>query len=245
MTPVVLICNSLLIQYHVNGYYELGIYNATYNFSQLGAILIGVIGQVFYPLAMKNFGKGNKKFDFYNIIHSYLIGIVIFVPILILPDLFIRTYGYKYSVSSSYTTLIFVCLFSIIISHRQGIARNFVAGNFMWFSVFSNLTWAISTIIFCYLFVNKGSEGRAIAFFLGYIINSIIFIPFYINKKLITPKLIFEYFHALILFLIFFSSMVFYYLSDYICIRVFLTLFIIPLLLFIFYRWHKKYLSHV
>src|SRR5690606_26063650 len=136
------------------------IFNATNNFSQIGTILIGIVGQVFYPMAMQNFGKDNKKFDFFNIHNSYIIGFLIFIPIIILPDLFAQLFGAKYMNQQMYSSMIFVGLTSLIIAQRQGIARNFAAGNFMWFSVLGNFVWAISTILFSYYFVSLGSTGR-------------------------------------------------------------------------------------
>ncbi|WP_312993429.1 oligosaccharide flippase family protein [Chryseobacterium flavum] len=243
LAPVVLICNSFLIKYNTAGYYELGIYNAAFNFSQVGTILIGIIGQVFYPMAMQNFGKNNRKFDFFNINNSYIIGILIFLPIVSLPDLFAGFYGIKYENNNMYYSVMFVGLSSIVIAQRQGIARNFAAGNFMWFSVFSNLIWAATTILSCYLLISKGSIGRSLAFFIGYITNTILFIPFYINKKLIDKKLLLSKEHLLLIFCILISNLIFT-LIDNLFFRIIITIVFLVLCLMIFKNWFKSYIKN-
>jgi O-antigen/teichoic acid export membrane protein len=242
LSPVVLICNSMLIKNHINGYYQLGIYNATFNFSQVATLLLGVIGQVTYPLAMKNFGKDNKKFDFFNINQSYVIGVLLFLPILILPDIFSSLYGGKYQNGDMYLTLIIVSLSTIIIAQRQGIARNFAAGNFMWFSVFSNMTWAVITIIACYLLIDYGAIGRAVGFLIGYFLNTIIFIPFYLKKGLISKKLIISKEHLFLVIIIMLSCLTFRYI-DNILLRVLIIFSFISMSLLTFYKWYNSYIK--
>ena len=243
LAPVVLICNSFLIKYNPAGYYELGIYNAAYNFSQFGLIMIAVIGQVFYPMAMQNFGKNNRKFDFFNINNSYIIGIIIFIPILTLPDLFASFYGIKYENENMHSTIIFIALSSIVIAQRQGIARNFAASNFMWYSVLSNLIWAVTTIVACYLLISKGSVGRSLAFFIGYITNTILFIPFYLQKKLLNKKLLISKDHLLLILCIFLTSLLFILVNN-IFLRIFASVLLLVLCLNIFKNWFNNYVKN-
>jgi len=240
LAPVVLVCNSFLVKYNNNGYYELGIFNATNNFSQVGTILIGIVGQVFYPMAMQNFGKDNKKFDFFNIHNSYIIGFLIFIPIIILPDLFAQLFGTKYMNQQMYWSMIFVALSSLVIAQKQGIARNFAAGNFMWFSVFSNLVWGISTIAICYLLVDKGALGRSIGLFSGYFINSVVFLPFYLRKELINKKLFFTKYH-LLLFIVVIASMAVFLFVPSIFIRVLIAILLTSVVIISFLMWFKRY----
>jgi len=145
MSPVILYCNSLLVNYSSNGFEELGFYNAAFLYSSIVSIFIGIVGQVFYPFSMRFFNKKNVKFDFINILGSYMIGIILCFPLLCFPDLFMRIFGENYS--NNAITLIFVILSTIVIAHRQGISRNFAAGNYMWWSLLSNFFWAINVIL--------------------------------------------------------------------------------------------------
>lgn len=240
LSPVVLICNSMLIKHSAKGYYELGIYNASFNFSQVATLLLGVIGQVTYPMAIKNFGRENKKFDFFNINQSYIIVILIFLPIIIFPDIFSGLYGDKYQNNEMYISLMFVSLSTIIIGQRQGIARNFAAGNFMWFSVFSNFVWAITSILFCYLLLDYGAIGRAAGFFLGYLINTIVFIPFYLNKKLIQRDLLVSPANLALIFILALSYLSFVYVENYFA-RAGITIIMLLFSVLSFYKWFKSY----
>ena len=240
LSPVVLVCNSMLIKYGSNGYYELGIYNAAFNFSQVATLLLGVIGQVTYPLAIKNFGKNNKKFEFFNINQSYVIVVVIFLPIIILPDIFSSMYGNKYQNNEMYMTLMFVSLSTIIIGQRQGIARNFAAGNLMWFSVVSNFIWAIISIFACYLLRDYGAEGRAFGFLIGYLFNSFIFIPYYLNKELIHRDLLISKEHFILIIIIIASYMIFLNIESYV-IRIIMVLVTLLISMLCFYNWFKTY----
>jgi O-antigen/teichoic acid export membrane protein len=240
MTPVVLVCNTILIKNNKNGLYEMGIYNVAMNFSQFGTVLIRIIGQVVYPMAIKNFGKKNRKFDFFNINQSYIIGVILFIPIIILPDFFASIYGDKYEKYNVYLTLIFVSLSMIIVAQRQGIARNFAAANYMWFSVFGNLLWGVSTIILSYIFVDKGAYGRSLAFFIGYLVNTIIFIPFYINRKLIDKELILSKNHGLLIVCFIISSFVFSFIDNFL-VRILICLVLLSLVMLTFKLWYKKY----
>ena len=142
-----------------------------------------------------------------------------------------------------YYSVMYVGLSSIVIAQRQGIARNFAAGNFMWFSVFSNLVWAVSTIFSCYLLISKGSVGRSLAFFIGYITNTLLFIPFYINKKLIEKELLLSKEHLLLLVCIIGSNLIFVFV-DNIFLRIIITIASLMVCLMIFKIWFKNYIKN-
>lgn len=241
MSPVILYCNSLLVNYSSDGYEELGFYNAAFLYSSIVSILIGIVGQVFYPFSMRFFNKNNLKFDFINILSSYIIGILLCFPLLCFPDLFMKIFGKDYG--NNTITLIFVVLSTIVIAHRQGIARNFAAGNYMWWSLLSNSFWAINVVFWCYLFLEDGAIGRAAAFFIAYLINTIVFIPFYIRKKLINKHLIFSKFHIGILFALLAGVSTFYYI-DFMVLRVFIFLGLTAFIVSCFYKWFNNYIQN-
>ncbi|MFC4633308.1 oligosaccharide flippase family protein [Dokdonia ponticola] len=241
MSPVILYCNSLLVNYSSDGFEELGFYNAAFLYSSIVSILIGIVGQVFYPFSMKFFNKKNAKFDFVNIFTSYILGIILCFPLLCFPDLFMKIFGEDYEGST--TTLILVVLSTIVIAHRQGIARNFAAGDFMWWSLLSNSFWAVNVIFWCYFFLEDGAVGRAAAFFIAYLINTLVFIPFYIRKKLITRSLVFSKFHLGIISSLFIGVCTFYYL-DSIFLRIFLFMGLTSFIILCFYKWFNKYTQY-
>lgn len=242
LSPVILICNSLLIKNHTNGFYQLGVYNATFNFSQLVTLLLGVVGQVMYPLAIRNFGKQNKKFEFVNILQPYLIGLFICVPILTLPDMFASLFGMKYNSKLMYYTTIIVVLFTLVNSQKLGIARNFAAGNYMWFSVFSNGFWAFVAISGCYFLIKYGAIGRSLGFLTAYILNFVLFIPYFIKNKLVDRDLIMSKYNLYIYMVVIFCIGT-YILNWSLFARITLALLALLIIMYIFKLWYINFLK--
>jgi O-antigen/teichoic acid export membrane protein len=231
LTPTFFIINSMLA-HQENGYIQLGIFSAAFFFATLSRTLIQILGQVLYPYAMKEFGKENKQFEYINNMLPWFVGIIINLPLIIFPEVFSLLFGEKYMNNDFYLSLIFIAMSNIIIAHRQGISRNFAAANIMWWSVLSNMFWSIATILFSYFLIEKGSIGLSVSLFLGYLINSIIFIPFYLNKKLITKEML--YGKSILIVWIFTISFSFlYFLFDSYVYKL-IFLFIIFLFLYIF-----------
>ncbi|OUS21422.1 hypothetical protein A9Q93_01060 [Nonlabens dokdonensis] len=240
ISPIILSTNVILTKYNLNGYYHLGIYNASFYFSQIVTLLIGIVGQVFYPLAMRNFGKSNKVFDFINIVHPFAIGLFLVIPILILPDIFAQLFGNKYSNDDMYLTTILIGSFTIVNSLKVGIGRNFAAGNLMWYSVFSNLFWGILVLLLSYILVDYGAIGRALSYFSAYLLNFLLFVPFYIRKRLVDPKLIFNKFNLFILMIL--SSILFSFINlSSVFPRIIILLLSVVLIAYILYKWFLNY----
>lgn len=228
LTPTFFIINSMLA-HQENGYIQLGIFSAAFFFATLSRTLIQILGQVLYPYAMKEFGKENKQFEYINNILPWIVGIIVNLPLIIFPEIFSMLFGEKYMNNDFYLSLIFIAMSNIIIAHRQGISRNFAAANIMWWSVLSNMVWSLTTILFTYILIEKGSIGLSVSLFLGYLINSIIFIPFYLNKKLIAKKILYGKSILMIwIFTISFSSL-YFLINSYLykLIVLFIVLFII------------------
>ncbi|WP_172280037.1 oligosaccharide flippase family protein [Chryseobacterium sp. LAM-KRS1] len=243
VNPIILICNSILIKRNHNGLYEMGIFNASNNYSQISMILLSIIGQVFYPYAMKNFGNGNKKFEFLNIIHPMFFGLIICLPTVFLPEVFSSLFGSQYHNNDMYITTILVSIFTIINSQKQGIARNFAAGNFMWFSVFSNGFWGITAIAFSYLLVDYGAIGRGVAFVIAYFLNTVLFIPYFIKNKLVNKKLVLTWYN-LLYFGIVLGGLFLFKMNVSVIIRVVLLVVSLLLVLLTIKRWYNVYIKN-
>ena len=237
IAPAILMVNAILAQQE-NGYYQLGVFNAAYSFSVITSVLNGVIGQVIYPYAMQQFKKENTSFDYFNIISPWIIGIVLNLPLIIFPEIVATALGNKYDTIEFKNTIILVALFSILIAHRQGIARNFAAANLMWWSVVGNLFWAIILIVSAIFFVDFGSVGLGISFFIAYLLNTIVFLPFYIKQKLIDKRLLISKYSLsvwLIVSISIFSSFLI------IILKLFIFLIIMVIILYLFLLLWREY----
>ncbi len=213
LTPAYFIMNSMLA-HQPNGYIELGIFNAAFFFTMISKTFIQIIGQVLYPYAMKEFGKENRGFEYFNNITPWIIGIVVNLPLILFPKAISMLYGNKYANEEFYISLIFIAFSNIVVAHRQGIGRNFAAANLMWWSVLSNSFWATISIVFAYVLIEYGSVGLAAAVFFGYVFNTMIFIPFYLRRNLIDKELLVNKYYLIIWFLLIISSLVSIYLDS-------------------------------
>lgn len=191
ISPTILVCNNILVKSN-NGFVAMGIYEAAFNFSIIAMTFNSMVGQVLYPFAVRLFNKKNKKFDFLNLNMPWLIGVFLSLFLIFLPDFFTYIFDEKYHNIEMYKTVIYIAIFIIFISHRQGISRNLAAVNKMWYGFFDNLIWAFLAIVFTFYFVDKGAQGRALAFVLAYFINSIFILPFYIKKEIIQKNFIYS-----------------------------------------------------
>lgn len=213
LTPTFFIINSMLA-HQESGYIQLGIFSAAFFFATLSRTLIQILGQVLYPYAMKEFGKDNKEFEYINNMLPWIVGIIINLPLIIFPEVFSMLFGEKYMNNDFYLSLIFIAMSNIIIAHRQGISRNFAAADLMWWSVLSNMFWSLATILFSYILIEKGSIGISLSLFLGYLVNSVIFIPLYMKKNLINKDLLFNI-NLLFIWLSLFLSISIYFIDNY------------------------------
>ncbi|MCF8272901.1 MAG: oligosaccharide flippase family protein [Flavobacteriaceae bacterium] len=238
VSPTILICNSILVKSQ-NGFVQMGIYDAAFNFSIIAMTLNGVVGQVLYPYAMKANIKNNSKFDFINMNAPWLIGVFFGVFLIYIPDIFSLIFDSDFHNDDMYLTLSTIALFIIFISHRQGISRNLAALNRMWYGFTDNLIWAIIAVVATYFLVDIGAFGRALAFVVAYFINSIIVLPFYLNLNVYKKSYVISYQSALIWIIIALSYCSSFYNLD-ISIRIILLCISILFLLIISFIWYRN-----
>lgn len=189
---------------------QLGLYMAAFSVSLLILTAIRIMGQVLLPFSVKNFNKNNVRFDYVNIIIPWIISILIGLTIISFPEILSLLFGHDYAGETLRITAYFIILNTIVISHRQGIARNFAAGNYMWWSFISNLVWASVSIISFFLLIEYGAVGRAMAFSIGFCLNTIFFIPFYVKKNL-CPKEFVLSFEPILVWILIFSVLIINY----------------------------------
>ena len=238
LSPIIMIANIILAN-SPDGYFELGIYNAAYNYSIISITIVISIGQVLYPYAIKLSGE-NKIFDFFNINLPWFIGIIINVPLILFSDILGFTFGKEYLDTNISNVIAVVILFTLIIIYRQAIARNYAVKDLMWLAVIDNAIWGILAIFFSYYLVEYGAIGRAYSFLLAYIINSIILFPIFIKKGLIHKNLILVKENLFVIILI----LILFYLTFYdlnIISKIFLVIFSNVIIAFVFLNWFKNY----
>lgn len=236
--PVLYLCDLFIINIP-NGYAQLGIYKAAFNFSIITLTLNGVIGQVLYPFIMKNVKEQSRNLEFFNQAIPFLIGVLLNLPFILLPELFAKVFGEQYNNQPMYISIVFVSLATIIIAQKQGISRNFASKNYMWWSFTGNLIWGITSMISVYYLAGYGAVGISISLFIAYLLNTIIFVPFYINRKLIEKRDLFNK-YTLWIWLIVFISSASLHINITLVSKLLLSLFIMIIVLVISVIWIKK-----
>ncbi|MBN2392182.1 MAG: oligosaccharide flippase family protein [Anaerolineae bacterium] len=205
--PVVWISNAILVNQE-NGYAALGVYSAAYQISTLIATANVMIGKAFLPICVSTYERPSPRFQFANIVLPWAIGIFCALPFLGVPELWALLLGRDYFSYDMLRSIVFVAVSSIIVAHRQGIARNFIARNYLWWSLLSNSCWGITAILCARYFSVYGAQGQAVAFAIAYSLNTLIFIPFYIRRKLCPNHILLSRYSILVwLILIFLATM--------------------------------------
>lgn len=187
--PVAWIGNIFIIN-TPGGYGQLGIFMAADQWRTALSFLPMVIGGVLLPLISANISNKNKSLEIINVLSSWVIVILIALPLITFPEIIGFIYGQGYSSASFLESLAIMMFVSCIISYKEGIARKLVVNDLMWWGVLSNITWAFIFVCLILIFKEMGSLGLAISYLLSYGINTIIFIPLYISKKVIPKKMI-------------------------------------------------------
>lgn len=190
--PVTWYSNYLIINTE-NGLESLGSYNAVYNISAISLAIINIFSQSLLPFAIKNFNTTeNKRFEMVNYYTPFLIGVFLSLPLILIPEVVFLVYKNKYSGHEIYLITILIGISTIIISQRQGIAKNFIASGKMWISFWGNLFWG-AILIVSLMFLRKfGALGYALSFLVAYFFNSLVFIPLYVKLKLVNRYLIYS-----------------------------------------------------
>ncbi len=187
--PVVWIANVIIIN-NPGGYAQLGLFNAANQWKSVLNFLPVVIGGVLLPMISANIDKENKALETVNVFASWIVVIVIALPLISFPEIIAFFYGQDYSSIIFLQSISLMMLVSCITSYKEGIGRKLIAKNLMWWGFLSNMIWGILFIVFVMLFKNLGSLGLSLSYFISYAVNTVIFVPFYLSRKVVPANLL-------------------------------------------------------
>jgi O-antigen/teichoic acid export membrane protein len=186
VTPVFWLCNTFLVN-QPNGYAEMGIFTACLVFQNL---LIFSSSMLDGPLMsiVANAGENiSSRLGTVNMVTTWVLGVMVAIPLLCFPEIPNAIFGAGFKSKSFTITFAFIIFNASFTLYKAGLARVITARNLLWWSVLSNFLWGILAIGCAKYFVKWGAPGLAAAFACAYIINTLIFIPFYFSRNLV-PK---------------------------------------------------------
>ena len=237
--PVNWFCNAFLVELP-NGYQQLGIYNAALNIMLVVTVINGMIGQAFLPYVVKNLENTNKKFEMANNYLPWIVGIFISLPFMYVPELGNLLFGRDYAGDMLKSSIVLVMFTTVIVAHRQGIARNFTARGYMWWSLITNLVWGIMALVSMYFLKPYGAIGRSAAYAIAYFLNTLVFIPFYTSRKLCEKDFVWSFESISIWLLILFSAGLMIFMEIAIALRIFILLLVLGAIVFLLIRTFKR-----
>ena len=144
--PVIWIANIVIIN-TTNGYAQLGIFTAADQWRMILSGIPVVIGGVLLPLVSANINEENKKLEAINVLTSWIIVIIIALPLISFPEIIAIFYGSGYTSAAFLQTIILMMFVTCIIAYKEGIARKLIAKNLMWWGFLNNLIWGIIFLV--------------------------------------------------------------------------------------------------
>ncbi|MBF4475252.1 oligosaccharide flippase family protein [Methanobacterium formicicum] len=232
--PIMWIANIIIIN-NPDGYSQLGIFNAANQWKTMLVFLPSIIGGVLLPMVSANVNNENKGLEAVNVLVSWIIVIIIALPLISFPEIIALFYGQSYSSTVFLQSISAMMLVSCILAYKEGIARKLIAKNLMWWGFLSNLVWGILFLVSILIFQNLGALGLAVSYIISYSVNTLIFVPFYISRKVVPKNLLIST-EVLLIWVILIIQTSMSLLNINLWIR-FLSLIIsIGILIFSFYR---------
>lgn len=238
VAPTIWVLNSILVNQN-NGYSELGLYSAVIIFSTAIQMFNGAISNVLLPIFLSKSEEKSPKKEFFNYFGSWIISIIIALPLIVFPEIVSLILGDKYETDKIVPILGMSIIATLVITNRAGVSRDLIVKNKMWLSVFSMGQWAITNLLIFYFLKEYGALGFAFSYMISYLINYIVFLPYFIHQK-ISPSIIFYNlwnFVLWILLLILVGVNVFLY--DQFIVRILISIIMVGLILVSIFKLYK------
>lgn len=237
--PVVWVANIIIIN-TVGGYGQLGIFNAADQWRNMLLVLPYIIGGVLLPMISSNVKKENKALETVNVLSSWIIVIIIALPLISFPEIIALFYGESYFSTVFLQSLASMMFVSCLLAYTQGISRKLVAKNLMWWGVLNNIIWASIFLILVSFLKTYGALGLSISYLISYIIVTITFIPVYLHQKVV-PKALLISKEVILVWIILIIQTINTILGTPILIRLLMLIVSIIILIFSFHSiWGKN-----
>ncbi len=242
VAPTIWFLDTLLVN-QPNGYKALGLYSAVIIFSTAIQMFNGAISNVLLPIFLSNSDGKSPKKEFFNYFGSWIISILISFPLLLFPEITSVILGPKFDFNQIVPILGMSIMTTLIITNRAGVSRDLIIKNKMWLSVFSMGQWAATNLTIFYFLKGYGAVGFAFSYMISYVINYLIFMPYFIYKKISPPVIFYSKWNILIWILLIALVTITTQLYNSFLLRSAASIIVIALILFTILKLYRECLK--
>lgn len=179
-------CRAMLSN-QTDGYDEMGILTAALVFQGLLMFVGGTLSAPLLSMISSTNENIPAKLGTVNILSTWLLGVLVAIPLLTFPELPLLAFGDDYATEGFRLTFVLIVFCTTIMMYKEGLARVLAAKSLLWWGFASNTFWAVTLICCAYFLVYLGALGLAISLTIAYILNTLILVPFYSSRNLV-PK---------------------------------------------------------
>ncbi len=194
-------CRALLTN-QPNGYDEMGILTAALIFQLLLLFVSGMLAAPLLSMVSNAGPKISDKLGTVNILSSWILGVIVAIPLLCFPEIAQIIFGKEYDTRSFKVTFSLVVFCSSIITFKEGLTRIMVANSILWWGFFSNTFWAIILVVSTVFLVHWGAPGLAVSLVIAYILQTVVLLPLFYSRNLVPKGTLFSSESALIWFVL-------------------------------------------
>lgn len=186
VTPTLWICNAMLVN-QPDGYAQMGIFQATMVFQQMLLFIGNTLSAPLLPLLANHLDRRDERLERINMLSTWALGAFAVLFFLGLPEVASILFGKGFAGQHFTQTFLLIVFGASIVIYRQGLARILSAHGLMWWGMLSNLMWGGTLIGLTWVLVSRGAFGYATAWACAYGLNTVLFLPLYIRKRLVPP----------------------------------------------------------
>lgn len=166
-------CGALLVN-RPDGYAEMGIYSAAYQWFNVLVFLPGLLSSVLLPVLAGQFGQGNKRQSVRASVLAIKINAVIVLPVVAfacaLSPYIMRLYGNAFA--NGWPTLVAVLVTAAIVALQQPVTQIIHASSHMWVAFAMNCAWAVTFLVSTLVLIRFGAFGLALAAMISQAVHS-------------------------------------------------------------------------
>ena len=171
--PVMWVCNALLAN-QPDGYAQLGIYNAAFQWQIAVQFLPSLIGTAVLPVMSERYGNNDIRGSIRIMTGMMMVAAIVVTPISLIICICGKWImaGYGESFISGISVLYLSVLTGVLFAIMMPVGQSLAASGKMWINFIMNTGWGIAMVLFSWFFVKWGAEGLAGSKLLAYLLYS-------------------------------------------------------------------------